>query len=106
MGNSKPMTMAGSLGGAKFKVPEHVVFRRFPAETVVLNLQTGKYHGLNPTAGGMLEALSASGSIPPAAAKVAEEYGRDPAAIEADLRKLCKALLERGLLEIDGEPAG
>jgi hypothetical protein len=30
-----------------------------PLGTVVLNLQTGRYHGLNATAGSMLEALSA-----------------------------------------------
>ena len=35
----------------KVRVPRHVVHRDFPAQTVILNLETGKYHGLNPTAG-------------------------------------------------------
>ena len=33
------------------KLPQHVVYRDFVSETVLLNIQTGKYHGLNPTAG-------------------------------------------------------
>jgi DNA-binding CsgD family transcriptional regulator len=41
----------------RVRVPQHVVHRAFPARTVVLNLETGKYHGLNPTAGRMLTAL-------------------------------------------------
>ena len=31
------------------RIPQHVVFRGFATETVVLNLETGKYHGLNPS---------------------------------------------------------
>ena len=31
------------------RVPEHVVYRDFAEQTVVLNLRTGRYHGLNET---------------------------------------------------------
>ena len=34
-----------SLQG-KLRVPDHVVYRSFPGETVALNLNTGRYHGL------------------------------------------------------------
>jgi hypothetical protein len=78
-----------------------VVHRSFPTETVVLNLQTGKYHGLNPTAGRMLEALAKDGDPRAAAVAVAEEYEQPLAATERDMRDLCEALLERGLIEID-----
>jgi hypothetical protein len=81
-------------------VPAHVVFRAFPHETVVLNLDTGKYHGLNPTAGRMLELLEQSETVEQAAARLAEEYGRDAAEIRRDLYDLCRELRERGLLEI------
>jgi hypothetical protein len=87
-------------------VPQHVVHRSFPSETVVLNLQTGKYHGLNPTAGRMLEVLAKEGLVREAAAVVAEEYGQPPAATERDICDLCESLIERGLIEIDGEDAG
>lgn len=92
----------GSLLEAKVTVPQNVVFRSFPTETVVLNLQTGKYHGLNPTAGRMLQALTEAGSVREAAAAVAAEYDSPAATIEVDICDLCKNLLERGLVERDG----
>lgn len=85
---------------ARVRVPQHVVFRTFPSETVVLNLQTGKYHGLNPTAGRMLEALGEADTVRYAAAAAAEEYERPQEDVERDMCELCTALLERNLIEI------
>lgn len=94
-----------SLSTTKIRVPEHVVYRSLPTETVVLNLQTGRYHGLNPTAGSILEALARAASVRDATAVVAEEYRQPPAAVERDMHGLCEALLARGLIELDGESA-
>ncbi|HEV7163307.1 MAG TPA: PqqD family protein [Solirubrobacteraceae bacterium] len=93
-----------SLLTAKVKVPQHVVYRSFPSETVVLNLNTGKYHGLNSTAGQMLEALERSDCLRDAAAELAAGYGQPQDVIESDLCELCASLLERGLIETDGSP--
>jgi hypothetical protein len=84
----------------KAGVPGHVVYRAFVKETVVLNLQTGKYHGLNPTGGRMLEVLEQAPSVGDAAQKLANEYGLPTDAIEGDLCDLCRDLLERGLIEL------
>lgn len=92
------------LLGAKVKVPQSVVFRSFPTETVVLNLQTGRYHGLNPTAGKMLQALTEADSVRAAAAAVAAEYEAPADTVEADVCDLCQNLLDRGLVERDGDP--
>jgi hypothetical protein len=81
-------------------VPEHVVFRVFPGETVVLNLDTGTYHGLNPTGGRMLEVLRDTGSREEAARVVADEFDAPIEQVRADLDSLCADLLERGLLEV------
>jgi Coenzyme PQQ synthesis protein D (PqqD) len=91
-----------SLLSARVSVPQHVVYRNFPAETVVLNLDTGKYHGLNPSAGRMLEALEQASSVRAAANALAQSYEQPLATIEHDLCELCEALRERGLIEIDG----
>jgi hypothetical protein len=108
---STPASQASSerRDGASFlrasvQVPRHVVYRTFPSETVVLNLQTGKYHGLNPTAGAMLAALERGACVADAVALLARDYERPPAELERDLRELCDALLERGLIELD-EPS-
>jgi len=95
-----------SLLEVKVKVPQSVVFRSFPTETVVLNLQTGKYHGLNPTAGKMLQALTEADSVREAAAAVAAEYDAPAPTIEGDICDLCQNLLDRGLIERDGAPDG
>ena len=86
---------------ARVVVPRHVVHREFPTETVILNLRTGKYHGLNPTAGAMLEALAASGTVAAASTEVAEKFGLAEGEVAEDVRRLCEALLERGLIELD-----
>ena len=82
------------------QIPEHVVFRSFAQETVMLNLQTGTYHGLNPTAGAMLEALQSKPVIAEAAAAVAQRYGQDIVVVESDLQELCEGLVDRGLLTV------
>lgn len=91
-----------ALLNAHITVPQHVVYRSFPAETVVLNLQTGCYHGLNPTGGRMLEELERSPNVAAAVAAIAECYGQPSSTIEEDLVELCDALCQRGLIEIDG----
>jgi hypothetical protein len=94
------------LLASQARLPQHVVHRTFVAETVVLNLRTGQYHGLNPTAGAMLEALGDASSVGAVIPTVAAEYGIAEAQVESDLVSLCRGLLERGLIEItDVDPA-
>jgi hypothetical protein len=94
-----------SLLSASVKLPQHVVYRAFPTETVVLNLQTGRYHGLNPTAGTMLQALASARSVREAARAVAGSYEQPREQIERDICELCELLLSRGLIELDDAPA-
>jgi hypothetical protein len=96
---------ATSLSMARIAVPQHVVYRSFPSETVVLNLHTGKYHGLNATAGRMLEALERASCLRDAATALALEYELPAEAVESDMRALCSMLLDRGLVEINDPPA-
>jgi Coenzyme PQQ synthesis protein D (PqqD) len=99
--SSNAIPSQSGLLKARIKVPQHVVYRSFPAETVVLNLETGKYHGLNPTAGRMLEMLERADSVLDAAVVAAGDYELPQAATEKDMCELCRALLDRGLIEID-----
>ena len=89
-----------SLLRARVRVPGHVVHRSFIAETVVLNLQTGRYHGLNPSAGRMLEVLDEVGELSDAVARLTEEYGQPRDLIEQDLVRFCRDLLDRRLIEL------
>lgn len=89
-----------SLLDEQARVPQHVVYRDFVNETVVLNLETGTYHGLNPTAGRMLQAIERAATLRDAAARLAADHAWDLATVEADLADLCQTLIGGGLLEI------
>lgn len=91
-----------SLLSGKVTVPQHVVYRSFPSETVVLNLETGKYHGLNATAGRMLEVLEGAATVRDAMIVLAACYDQSEKVLELDLYDLCIALLDRGLINVDG----
>ena len=81
-------------------IPQHVVYRDFVSETVLLNIQTGQYHGLNPTAGRMLTVLDKVASVDEAAMQLAREFEQPIERIREDLSEFCQGLLERKLLEI------
>jgi hypothetical protein len=86
-------------------IPQHVVFRSFVSETVVLNLHTGKYHGLNQTGGRMLELLQQVPVIADAAGQLAREYDRPAEEIERDLVEFCEELAQRELIEVGSAAA-
>lgn len=91
---------AASLLDSAVRIPSHVVYRTFALETVVVNLEKGQYHGLNTTAGRMLEVLERAATVRDAAAQLATEYAQATEAMEADLCAFCSDLLERGLIEL------
>jgi hypothetical protein len=92
------MATSPNLPKAHFAVPQHV--RAFPTETVLLNLNTGQYHGLNPTGGRMFEVVGECGDFDRAAAQLADEFEQPLETVTGDLRELCQSLLQRGLLEV------
>lgn len=89
------------LPRGRIVVPEHVVHRSFEKETVLLNLETGQYHGLNRTAGRMLAAIEETGDAVRSAAIVADEFGVPVELVESDLAELCHRLHERGLIVVE-----
>lgn len=88
------------IGRAHVVIASNVVYRVFAAETVILNLETGRYHGLNSTGGRMLELLDRSGNVAEALTAFASAYGKDPVDVEQDVRTFCRRLHERGLIEV------
>jgi hypothetical protein len=83
-------------------VPGDVVRRAFEAETLLLNLDTGNYHALNETGGRMLELLAETGGdVRAAVERLAGEYGRDTEEIAPEIAEFCRALADRGLLEVN-----
>jgi Coenzyme PQQ synthesis protein D (PqqD) len=96
-----PTTHASALLRASITIPDTVVHRDFPSETVVLNLETGQYHGLNPMAGEMLTALEEADTVEAAAQQIAERHGVELARVQADICALCESLTARGLIAVE-----
>ncbi len=84
------------------EVPKHVAHRVFAGETVVLNLQTGRYHGLNPTGGRIFELLSKATTVREVAAALAQQYDRPPEQLERHRCDFCADLIQQGLIEANG----
>jgi hypothetical protein len=95
-----------NLLDASARIPDDVVFRDFMHETVVLNLKTGKYHGLNPTGGRMLRVLEKTPRLRDAAQILADDYKQPVAQMEQDLCEFCSELEARGLLALDAGDTG
>jgi len=79
-----------------------VILRRFGSETIVLNLETGYYHGLNRDAAEMLEAMTDARTLGEAAARLAEERGIDPDGARNAVCRLFWDLDDRGLIAAAG----
>lgn len=80
--------------------------RPFPDQTVLLNLATGEYHGLDPVGSRFLEALRSSGDVQGALAALAPAYDVDSRRLAEDMREFCVRLADRGLIELHRDDAG
>jgi hypothetical protein len=83
----------------RYIVPQHVVHREVAAHTVVLDLNTGDYFGLNPVAKRIFEVLEQTGDPRAAVDLVSKEWAVEPERVEEDAVFLCADLLARALIE-------
>jgi Coenzyme PQQ synthesis protein D (PqqD) len=85
-------------GAGRLCLPHNVVARSFASETVLLDVNEGRYFRLDRAAGALLDALLAHGSVGGAAAALAVEGWADAGVLSAELDALSAELLELGLL--------
>jgi len=85
------------------RIPDEVVTTKVGRETVLLNLQTGMYHSLDPVGTRFLDLLRSSGSLDSVVQAMLEEFEVSTEKLETDLLKLSQDMLTRGLLVKDGE---
>lgn len=99
---SAPPGTFDELGRLRFRVPEGVLHQRLDEETVLLDLDSGVYYGLDEVGTRVWELLSAHGSLPEVRRTMLDEYEVNEARLTADLVDLTRELLAAGLLAIDG----
>jgi hypothetical protein len=83
----------------KISVPKHVLVRVFENESVILNLNTESYHGLDDVGSRMWTALTHSASIQEAFEALVSEYDVAPAQLRQDLDDFLEKLRQRGMVE-------
>jgi hypothetical protein len=84
----------------RLMVPAHVLVRHLDGETVLLNLETEKYFGLDATATRMWELMTHLPSIEAAYRALAEEFEVEPEDLRNHLAELTGQLVENGLLQV------
>jgi hypothetical protein len=94
------------LRDCRVVVPDRVVFRGLAEETILLNIDTGQYHGLDRVGGRFFEVIRESDGLAAASRKLAAEYGQALPQIEADLASFCVDLESRGLIVLDPDAPG
>lgn len=87
----------------RVSVPDNVMFRELEGESVILNLDSESYFGLDEVGTRMWQAVNEADSIQAAFDTLAEEYEVDAATLREDLSELLGTLLDRGLVEIADE---
>ena len=85
----------------RVRVPDDVLISNLQDESVILNLQSERYFGLDNVGTRMLTALSASSSIEAAYELLLDEYEVDPQLLRQDLTSLIENLAEQGLIAIE-----
>jgi hypothetical protein len=87
---------------SRVRVPEDVLLSDLDGESVILNLKTETYFGLDKVGTRMWSALTTADSIQAAYEALAAGYDVDPEQLRSDLSAILEKLLEHGLLELSG----
>jgi hypothetical protein len=80
--------------------PPHVLVRVVDRESVLLNLETEKYFGLDETGTRMWQLITASPSIDAAYRELLAEFDVEPEILKTNLTELLVRLVENGLIQI------
>jgi hypothetical protein len=82
----------------RVKVPDDVLISNLQGESVILNLDSERYFGLDDVGTRFLSVLTTSDSIEAAYNTLVQEYDVDSAALREDLLSLLENLINQGIL--------
>lgn len=84
----------------RVKIPNDVLISHLQEESVLLNLDSERYFGLDDVGTRMLSVLGSSDSIATAYESLLEEYDVDGQVLRHDLLVLVESLLQKGIVEV------
>ncbi|MDH4186665.1 MAG: PqqD family protein [Nitrospira sp.] len=87
----------------RLRIADDVVFRDLAGESVLLNLRSGTYFGLDAIGTRFWHLLREQGSLAQTIATLLNEYDVDEIRLRQDVEALVDQLLAKGLLTADAE---
>lgn len=87
-------------------VPANVLIRFLDQESVLLNLETERYFGLDAVGTRMWQVITVAPTVESAVAQLLEEYDASEERLRADLAKLLEHLQENGLITMQPADVG
>ena len=87
-------------------VPSHVLVRFLDKESVLLNIETERYFGLDETGTRMWQLVTAAPSVEVAYQQLLDEYDVAPELLRDHLTDLLARLVENGLLQVASSDVG
>lgn len=82
----------------RVKVPDDVLISNLQEESVILNLDSERYYGLDSVGTRILSVLTSSDSIEAAYERLVQEYEVDREVLKKDLLELVENLIAQGIL--------
>jgi hypothetical protein len=87
-------------------VPQHVLVRFMDRESVLLNLETERYFGLDEMGTRMWQVVTAAPNVETAIQQLQDEYDATPETLQNHLTELLGRLVDNGLLALHPADVG
>ena len=87
-------------------VPSNVLIRFLDQESVLLNLDTERYFGLDAVGTRMWQLVTSAPTVDAALLQLVEEYDASPETLRSDLNGLLQHLVENGLIAMQPSDVG
>ena len=84
----------------RVRVPDDVLVSRLQEESVILNLDSERYYGLDDVGTRILSVLANSDSIEAAYQSLLAEYDVDERVLRQDLLALVENLVQQGIVQV------
>ena len=84
----------------RVKIPDDVLISKLQEESVILNLDSERYYGLDDVGSRIMSVLTTSDSIEVAYQTLLQEYDVDPQTLGQDLLEIVQNLVDQGIIQM------
>jgi hypothetical protein len=93
--------MTNDLFFQRVRIADDVLLRELDGESVLLDLNSERYYGLDEVGTRMWQLLAGSSSVEDAYQSLLKEYDVEPERLRQDMRDLLSELVDNGLIKLE-----